>query len=74
MRHPPESLRSWVQPSEAAALRGCPSLRRQAWSRTPQPPLLRYRLEGGRSQRCEAALARLPLICAAPVACAVGVP
>ncbi|RID99301.1 hypothetical protein D3F03_02365 [Simplicispira hankyongi] len=63
-----------MQPPEAPALRGCPSLRRQAWSRTPQPPLSqRCALrEGGRRQRGGAALARRPLVGFAPVLNAVG--
>ncbi|AVO42607.1 hypothetical protein C6571_16060 [Simplicispira suum] len=49
------------------------SLRRQAWSRSPQP-LLSQRCApqvGGRRQRCGAALARRPLVWAAPVSCAL---
>ncbi|RZJ58481.1 MAG: hypothetical protein EON49_13990 [Acidovorax sp.] len=48
---------------------GRPSLRRQAWSRGPQP-LRSNRCairEGGRSQRGGAALARLPWLWGAPV-------
>ncbi|AVO41328.1 hypothetical protein C6571_08515 [Simplicispira suum] len=68
------SLRSSVQPPEAAALELRPSLRRQAWSRDLQPALSdRCAVrEGGRRQRCGAArpamaLVRRPLASAVPV-------
>ncbi|AVO48591.1 hypothetical protein C6568_04385 [Melaminivora suipulveris] len=58
-----------MQPPEAAALRARPGLRRQAWSRGPQPVLSNCCAirEGGRRQRRGAVLARRLLAWRVPV-------
>ncbi|RZJ15270.1 MAG: hypothetical protein EON50_02350 [Acidovorax sp.] len=63
-----------MRPPEAAALRACPSLRRQARSRSPQPLISNCCAirEGGHRQRGGAALARRSLAWSAPVAAAGG--
>ncbi|AVS85220.1 hypothetical protein C8239_11060 [Paracidovorax avenae] len=64
-----------MQPPEATALRTRPTLRQQARSRGPQPPLsLRCASRaGGRRQRGGAALARRLLAWGAPVSSAAGI-